>query len=234
MSIVYVLKTVSPQMTGYGGFKYPRRGPVVAKDWRPDDKCGGGLHGLPNGCGNAGYVLFDVESAVWLVIKVDTRHGYVHGTGDMTDKCKFRRGTVVYSGKRAGAVAYLDKHGCADKPVVFAARVGGDRATVTGGDRATVTGGDEATVTGGYGATVTGGYGATVTGGNEATVTGGDGATVTGGYGATVTGGNEATVTGGWYDGNRYRLAVAYVGENGIKPDTPYRVDDHGNFTEET
>lgn len=29
-----------------------------------------------------------------------------------------------------------------------------------------------------------------------------------------------------WHDGNRYRLAVGYVGEDGIKPDTPYRVQD--------
>lgn len=31
----------------------------------------------------------------------------------------------------------------------------------------------------------------------------------------------------------RSRLAVGYVGENGIKPDTWYRVDDEGNFVEE-
>jgi hypothetical protein len=116
---------------------------------------------------------------------------------------------------------------------------GGNWATVTGGDEATVTGGDEATVTGGDEATVTGGNWATVTGGYRATVAGGGGATVTGGNRATVTGGDEATVTGGdeaelrisYWDG-RCRTAVAYVGENGIKPNTPYRLDENHKFVE--
>jgi hypothetical protein len=35
-----------------------------------------------------------------------------------------------------------------------------------------------------------------------------------------------------WNDGGRPRLAVAYVGENGIKADTWYRVDEAGQFVE--
>jgi hypothetical protein len=117
---------------------------------------------------------------------------------------------------------------------------GGDYATVTGGGSATVTGGHYATVTGGFFATVTGGFFAAVTGGHYATVTGGDYATVTGGQYATVTGGDYATVTGGQYatvtggdgsvlqlrhyDGRRWRIVTAYVGKDGIKPDTPYRL----------
>ena len=116
---------------------------------------------------------------------------------------------------------------------------GGDNATVTGGNYATVTGGDYATVTGGRRATVTGGDNATVTGRDYATVTGGYGATVTGGYGATVTGGDNATVTGGdnatlllsFYNG-RKRVVTAYVGENGIKPNTPYRLNEVHEFEE--
>ena len=33
-------------------------------------------------------------------------------------------------------------------------------------------------------------------------------------------------------DEQRYRVSVAYVGENGIKPDVLYRLDDSGNFVE--
>ena len=125
---------------------------------------------------------------------------------------------------------------------------GGYRSTVTGGYMAIVTGGFRATVTGGYGSTVTGDDGSIVTGGNsstvtggyESTVTGGNGSTVSGGYRSTVTGGDRSTVTGGymatvsggdggilnlyWHDGNRLRLATAYVGEDGIEPNVPYRV----------
>ncbi len=125
---------------------------------------------------------------------------------------------------------------------------GGDYATVTGGDYATVTGGDYATVTGGHHATVTGGYRAMVTGGDDATVTGGDYATVTGGYRAMVTGGyramvtggDDATVTGGYratilisywdHEKHRKRVVVGYVGEDGIKANTPYRLDSDHNF----
>jgi hypothetical protein len=93
-----------------------------------------------------------------------------------------------------------------------------------------VTGGHYSTVTGGLRATVTGGDGATVTGGNGATVTGGDRATVTGGNGATVAGGNGATLVLSRQDGERRRVAVAYVGEGGIEPAVPYRLDGEGVF----
>ena len=33
-----------------------------------------------------------------------------------------------------------------------------------------------------------------------------------------------------WYDGKRTRIAVAYVGENGIEANTPYYVNDEGQF----
>jgi hypothetical protein len=55
-----------------------------------------------------------------------------------------------------------------------------------------------------------------------------------------VSGGDEATVTGGYWaelrlsywDGDRRRTALAYVGENGIKPNTPYRLDENHKFVE--
>lgn len=66
--------------------------------------------------------------------------------------------------------------------------------------------------------------------------TGGDGSTNTGGEHSTNTGGDRSTNTGGehsilcWklWDGSRYRLHIAYVGENGIKPNTPYRWENGG------
>ncbi|HCT4646250.1 TPA: hypothetical protein OTY56_004612, partial [Escherichia coli] len=33
-----------------------------------------------------------------------------------------------------------------------------------------------------------------------------------------------------WHDGKRTRIAVAYVGENGIEANTPYYVNDEGQF----
>ena len=80
------------------------------------------------------------------------------------------------------------------------------------------------------GATVTGGYRATVTGGYRATVTGGDYATVTGGYCATVTGGNYAILSIKYWDGCRYRIATAYVGEDGIEANVAYRLNSKNKF----
>jgi hypothetical protein len=77
-----------------------------------------------------------------------------------------------------------------------------------------------------------GGDCATVTGGYCANVTGGDGATVTGGDHATVTGGDYATLILKHHDGNRARTVVAYVGEDGIKPNTPYKLNVNGEFVE--
>ena len=50
----------------------------------------------------------------------------------------------------------------------------------------------------------------------------GDGSTLTGGYGSTLTGGYGSVFTCQFWDGSRYRRAVAYVGEGGIKARAPY------------
>ena len=180
---IYVLRTCNADMTSHGGFKYPKRGAVEAPDWRDDDQCGGGLHGLPWGVGDA-TLPNSSDDAVWQVIHVRVSDGYQHGTGGLIGKCKFRRGTVVYTGTRDGAIAYLDAHGAADKPVVFAVRISGYRGTSTSGD--------------------------------EGTSTSGEGGTLIIKY----------------YDGARYRIAVGYIGENGLKPNTPYRLNDNHEFEE--
>lgn len=66
------------------------------------------------------------------------------------------------------------------------------------------------------------------------TATAGDGGTATAGYCGTATAGYRGTLEIKWYDlaANRYRKTVAYVGENGIKPNTPYRVNEKGEFYE--
>ena len=46
----------------------------------------------------------------------------------------------------------------------------------------------------------------------------------------TLTAGDFSEFRAQWYDGCRYRTAVAYVGEGGILPNVPYRVDGAGKF----
>ena len=50
----YILKTVKADGSAYGGFVWPLEtgAIVVAPDWDSTPVCGGGLHGLLNGCGD--------------------------------------------------------------------------------------------------------------------------------------------------------------------------------------
>ena len=52
--------------------------------------------------------------------------------------------------------------------------------------------------------------------------------------GGTATAGDGGTVIARFYDykAERYRVAIGYVGEDGIKPNTKYRVDDAGKLVE--
>ncbi len=85
---------------------------------------------------------------------------------------------------------------------------------------------------------------ATVGDGGLAISEGSQGVSVAGSHGIALIGedctgnfGSAMASVGGilvakWSDGERTRLVVGYVGENGIKPDTPYSVDEQGQFVE--
>ena len=172
---VLVLRTCSKDMTSQNGFKWPKKGKVEAPDWDGGKMvCGGGLHGLEMGEQSGRYLDWSPD-AVWLVVKVTVADGYATGGGDLMDKCKFRRGVVVYCGEKDGAVAYLLANGANVEKLVGASQIGGGSSKVTGGD--------------------------------------------------------YSTLAVWWWDGKRRRLIVAYVGEDGIKADTWYKVEG-GKFVE--
>jgi len=123
----------------------------------------------------------------------------------------------------------------------YGTAIAGGRGTATAGDYGTAIAGDRGTATAGYCGTATAGYGGTATAGYGGTATAGDCGTATAGYYGTATAGDYGTVTAGykgtatagyrgtiqirWHDGDRYRTAVGYVGENGILPNVAYRVE---------
>jgi hypothetical protein len=132
---------------------------------------------------------------------------------------------------------------------------GGDGSAVSGGACSDATGGAGSVVSGGAGSTVRGGHGARIVGGDRSeltvgwggralgsdycTIVGGCWSVLIGGKGCAITGGTDSAVTGGlgsvfrveWLDPYAtLRTAVAYVGEDGILPDVPYRVDESGKF----
>jgi hypothetical protein len=227
------LRTCNADGTSYGGFKWNLEiGSITeAPDWNPEPKCGGGLHGLLHGKGY-GYHLNWNDDALWMVCEA------LGPIVDINEKIKTSKAKTLFVGDRKGATDFLIASGCNPAEVPGAFIVGGDNSTVTGGNRSTVTGGNRSTVIGGYRSTVTGGdrstvtggIGSTVIGGYRSTVTGGDRSTVTGGIGSTVIGGIDSVLTIDYYDGKRDRIAIAYVGEDGIEPDVPYKLDINGKF----
>jgi len=134
---VYGLRTCNADMTAYNGFVWTREGPVEAPDWNPAPVCGGGLHFLRNGEGNAG-LLSDKDDAVWMVVKADA--------AEIVDidhaKSKARRCEVVFAGSREGAVSLLRTLVGPDKKIPFVSETAGDGSTQAAGDRSTQTAGE--------------------------------------------------------------------------------------------
>ena len=60
------------------------------------------------------------------------------------------------------------------------------------------------------------------------TATAGDEGTATAGYRGTATAGDRGILNLRWWDGKRHRIATFYVGEDGIEPNQPYKVDNAG------
>lgn len=135
-------------------------------------------------------------------------HGLLWGEGDgsLLNWSPYARWLVV----RVAARDIVDL-GCKVKFARGTVVHCGDRLSATtwianhGGEGRAIAGG---TATAGHYGTATAGYGGTSTAG--------DGGTSTAGYGGTI------VIT--WWDGKRYRLAVGYVGEDGIEADVAYVV----------
>ena len=241
-AITYMLRSNNADMTAYGGFTYPRKGEVSAPDWDASPRCGGGLHGLLRGEGDANLTHQNQPGAVWLVCAV-WRRDVVDLSGE---KIKVPRAWVAFAGSRDEAVAHMQSLGC--RMCIYGTETAGIGGTATAGNRGTATAGYGGTATAGYGGTATAGNRGTATVGNRGTATAGYGGTATAGDWGTATAGNRGTATAGdwgtatagdwgtatagyggeirirWHDGKRFRTAVGYVGENGIEPNVPYVV----------
>jgi len=205
-----VLRTCDAKLRSYNGFQWPKSGPVECPDWSPEVRCGNGLHGLLWGEGCGGLLSFEPNS-VWLVVEIDPAQAVY-----LNCKIKFPRGVVVFVGNRNSAPQFLSEHGGHGRSIVSGTATAGDSGTATAGDRGTATAGVSGTATAGY----------------SGTATAGDRGTATAGYSGTAKSGKIGIVVLRWYDNDRdrYRLAVGYVGEDGIEPNTFYRCDDAGKL----
>jgi hypothetical protein len=210
-----VLRCCGPDMSSQNGFVWPGAGgDAVAPDWSPVAECGAGLHGWLYGQGDHGCSDYYMNAgAKWLDVEVEESSIVMLG-----GKCKFPRGTVRFVGEKHEAAAYL----IANEPRAATVAVIG--AHLVCGDEQSVIVGALGTATAGYSGTATAGYSGTATAGDSGTATAGDS--------GTATAGDSGEMRIRWYDhkADRYRLSVAYVGENGIEPNVAYRLDDEHKF----
>ncbi|MDE1971411.1 MAG: hypothetical protein KGI50_07600 [Patescibacteria group bacterium] len=220
---VLVLRCNKSDMSSYGGFIWPGAGQVAeCPDWKANDECGNGLHGWLYGHGDSSTSSYvGVPDAKWLVVEVNEEDII-----DLDGKVKFPRGIVRYVGDKAGATGYLTEHEprSANDAIIGLVKTVGDNQSAIGGDYSVLNGGYRSTLTGGHGSTLTGGLCSTLTGGHYSTLTGGHNSTLTGGY--------RSTLSIKWFDHEtyRYRISIAYVGEDGIEPNVAYKLDGQGKF----
>ena len=74
--------------------------------------------------------------------------------------------------------------------------------------------------------------GDTATAGDSGTATAGDSGTATAGVEGTATAGDGGCICILFWTGTAYKRRCAEVGEGGLKPNTPYRLNDKGEFVE--
>lgn len=210
MSKVMLLRTCRPDGSSKYFFRWPLTpgAEVEAPDWSPEPRCGGGLHGLLWGEGDANLIPTDGKR-VWIAFEADEDDVVCIDS----HKAKVRKARVVVVGTREQATQAV--HAAAPKGTQVhylsmtvgddsvlkggygSTLVGGHGSLLIGGPRSTLVGGDQSTLTGGDGSTLVGGEGSTLNGGEWSTLMGGHRSKLTSGGGSTLTGGNWSTLKGG-------------------------------------
>jgi len=206
-----VLRCCNADMSSKNGFVWPGVGGIAtARDWKDDGECGSGLHGWLYGQGDHGTSdYWSYADAKWLVVEVVFSEIRMLG-----GKCKFQSGKVVFVGAKSEAAAYIvaNEPQAANVAVIGLIKQVGELAAVSVGALGTATAGDSGTATAG----------------DRGTATAGDNGTATAGYRGTL-------CIKHWDSKNdRYRTVIGYVGEDGIKPNTAYRLDANNKLTEVT
>ena len=244
-----VLRTSDVNRISHNGFQWPESGPVEAPDWNQEPICGGGLHGALWGEGNGSLFNWDGD-ATWQVVEVLEKD-----IVDLEGKVKFPRGNVIFSGDQQGATNFILANGVFGRAVIGAGVsnlspynhvLAGYKGTATAGDYGKATAGFGGTANVGDWGTANAGEGGTATAGYNGTANAGFGGTATAGIWGKATAGDYGTVNaldygtanagiGGkisidYWDGTRSRTKGGYIGEDGLEPNTPYKLDETFNF----
>jgi len=115
---------------------------------------------------------------------------------------------------------------------LYGMAIAGKRGMATAGYKGKAIAGDYGIATAGQYGTATVGNEGTATVGNEGTATAGDNGTATAGNWGIAIAGDFGTIQIKYYFKDRYRIKTGYIGEDGLKANTPYKLDDNNNFKE--
>ena len=222
-----VLRCCKADMTSRDRFKWPEKGTIKAPDFSKTPECGQGLHGWARGEGDFGAWSSSPDDQ-WLVLAVKTT-----SLIDLGGKVKFPSARVLFCGERDTAVALIQKH-YPDAAVIYGTATAGECGTATAGYRGTATAGYRGTATAGDRGTATAGECGTATAGECGTATAGEYGTATAGYGGTATAGECGILQIKTWDSecSRCRIITGYIGEDGLKPNTKYKLNDKARFVE--
>ena len=247
MSTSMVLRICRADMTSHKGFIWPTKGHVEAPDWEATQECKNGLFGWFEGQGfaNCSNYLYE-PNARYLVLKVKTDL-IIHLGG----KCKFPKAKVCFVGNREEALAYIEEH-CPHlqhSPLLFASRKANDCEIATAGDYGTAVAGKGGTAvsvfhgtsiagkggvakSGFRGTSIAGNYGIAMVDGHGTAISGFRGTSIAGAYGAAMAG-LKGMIHIEYFYGEGSRLAIGYIGMDGLKPDVKYVLDTDHTFVEE-
>ena len=250
---VLIMRTCDKNLRSRGGFQWPASGRVESPDWKSTKTCGSGLHGFLRGEGQGNLADWRKDAkwiAAWVdadrVIELDGKVKFpwaeVAKVGTLAQVIEFMRengcdGPVIGATVRAG---------------VKKMAVAGDYGTAIAGDFGSALASDDGKAFAGeygyahsgkrgksfvkYGGSARAGYCGTAVAGDYGTARAGQcGTARAGDYGAAEVGDSGAASAGhggvlkiSYDDRKRLRVAVLYVGENGIKPNVLYRVGNDG------
>ena len=207
------------------GFIWPSEvGAVVeAPDWRPDDACGRGLHGLQAGQQTPG-VWATGPNAVWMIVAYDVAESVNLSGKTKVRRCRIEMVVDEADGASTAVPLWLRARGVT-APIYRETVIVGDAGTAVAGDGGAATAGAFGTaVAGHHGIATAGVYGTAVAGDGGAATAGAFGIATVGGGGVAMAG-IYGTIVAAYHNGIRQRLHVGYIGEAGLLPDVPYRVE---------
>jgi hypothetical protein len=158
------LRTCKKDGTSYNGYKWNIEVGAIneALDYNDRLECGGGLHGIKNGIGDAGYLNLSDDS-IGVVFSAES------DIIEFDGKAKVRKATIEFVGQLHECAAYIHEQTGLDG-IIKQTATAGYKGTATAGYKGTATAGDEGTATAGDKGTATAGDEGTATAGDWGTI----------------------------------------------------------------